>query len=89
MLRHMQKDAATNGQTHARKGEFHKVGENLYRYSSNDRYYAVFPEMVLGSHVWTSSQYGRPVYTCRATPHERRPEVLAAALEEATRSVAG
>jgi len=38
----MQKDATTNGQTHSRQGEFRKVGENLYRYSSNDRYYAVF-----------------------------------------------
>lgn len=27
---------------HARNGHFHKVGENLYRYSSNHRYYAVF-----------------------------------------------
>ena len=52
MLRHMQKDAATNGQTHARKGEFHKVGENLYRYSSNDRYYAVF--RVNGKLIWKS-----------------------------------
>ena len=38
----MEKGATTNGQTHSRKGEFHKVGENLYRYSSNDRYYGVF-----------------------------------------------
>jgi integrase len=29
-------------QAHARAGEFRKVGENLYRYSSNGIYYAVF-----------------------------------------------
>ena len=38
--------------THQRKGEFRKVGENLYRYSSNDRYYAVF--RVKGKLIWKS-----------------------------------
>ena len=52
MLRRMQKDAAANGQTHARKGEFHKVGENLYQYSSNGRYYGVF--RVNGKLIWKS-----------------------------------
>jgi integrase len=52
MLRHMKKDATANGQTHSRKGEFHKVGENLYRYSSNDRYYGVF--RVNGKLIWKS-----------------------------------
>ena len=28
--------------THSRTGEFRKTGENLYRYSSNGIYYAVF-----------------------------------------------
>jgi len=48
----MEKDATTNGQTHSRKGEFHKVGENLYRYSSNDHYYGVF--RVNGKLIWKS-----------------------------------
>jgi hypothetical protein len=53
MLRRMEMDATTNGQTHSRKGEFHKVGENLYRYSSNDRYYyGVF--RVNGKLIWKS-----------------------------------
>ena len=52
MLRRMEKGATTYGQTHSRKGEFHKVGENLYRYSSNDRYYAVF--RVKGKLIWKS-----------------------------------
>ena len=30
-----------------------------------NRYFRDHPEMVLGEHAWTSSQYG-PVYTCRA-----------------------
>ena len=34
------------------KGEFRKVGENLYRYSSNDRYYGVF--RVNGKLIWKS-----------------------------------
>jgi len=42
MLRRMEMGATTNPQTHSRKDEFRKVGENLYRYSSNDRYYGVF-----------------------------------------------
>ena len=52
MLRRKEKDATTNGQTHSRKGEFRKVGENLYRYSSNDRYYGVF--RVNGKLIWKS-----------------------------------
>lgn len=52
MLRRMQKSATTNRQTHSRKGEFRKVGENLYRYSSNDRYYGVF--RVNGKLIWKS-----------------------------------
>ncbi|MBE7210591.1 MAG: methyltransferase [Gluconacetobacter diazotrophicus] len=32
---------------------------------SANRYFRNHPEMVLGDHAWTSSQYG-PVYTCRA-----------------------
>ncbi len=32
---------------------------------SANRYFRDHPEMVLGEHAWTSSQYG-PVYTCRA-----------------------
>ncbi|MDA8253387.1 MAG: methyltransferase, partial [Rhodospirillales bacterium] len=32
-----------------------------------NRYFAEHPEMVLGAHAWTSSQYG-PTYTCR--PHQ-------------------
>ncbi|MDA8250834.1 MAG: methyltransferase, partial [Rhodospirillales bacterium] len=32
-----------------------------------NRYFAEHPEMVLGTHAWTSSQYG-PTYTCR--PHQ-------------------
>ena len=29
-----------------------------------NRYFAEHPDMVLGDHAWTTSQYG-PVYTCR------------------------
>ena len=32
----------TIGRNHQRKGEFRKVGENLYRYSTSGTYYAVF-----------------------------------------------
>ena len=42
----------TIGRNHQRKGEFRKVGENLYRYSSNHRYYAVF--RVNGKLFWKS-----------------------------------
>jgi hypothetical protein len=48
----MKQDATTNRQPHSRKGEFHKVGENLYRHSSNDRYYGVF--RVNGKLIWKS-----------------------------------
>ena len=34
------------------RNEFRKVGENLYRYSSNDRYYGVF--RVNGKLIWKS-----------------------------------
>ncbi len=37
---------------HTRQGVFRKVGENLYRYSSNRRYYAVF--RVNGKLFWKS-----------------------------------
>jgi integrase len=53
MLRRMEKHVATTAPgTHQRKGEFRKVGENLYRYSSNDRYYAVF--RIKGKLIWKS-----------------------------------
>src|SRR5881394_203867 len=53
MLRRMQTEGTTTVErAHQRKGEFHKVGENLYRYSSNDRYYAVF--RVKGKLIWKS-----------------------------------
>jgi len=39
-----------------------------------NRYFAEHPEMVLGTHAWTTSQYG-PAYTCRG-----RDEDLGAAL---------
>lgn len=38
--------------THQRKGQFVKVGENLYRYSSNRKYYAVFRSN--GKLIWRS-----------------------------------
>ena len=38
--------------THARAGKFRKVGENLYRYSSNGVYYAVFRDK--GKLKWKS-----------------------------------
>ncbi len=52
----------TEGQTtaersHQRKGEFRKVGENLYRYSSNDRYYGVF--RVNGKLIWKNLKPGQ------------------------------
>ena len=37
---------------HESKGEFRKVGENLYRYSSSGKYYAVF--RVKGKLFWKS-----------------------------------
>jgi len=53
MLRRMQTEGTmTVERAHQRKGEFRKVGENLYRYSSNDRYYAVF--RVKGKLIWKS-----------------------------------
>src|SRR5438094_7729241 len=42
----------TTTTTPRRAGQFRKVGENLYRYSSNDRYYAVF--RVNGKLIWKS-----------------------------------
>ena len=42
----------TIGRNHQRKGEFRKVGENLYRYSSNHLYYPVF--RVNGKLFWKS-----------------------------------
>src|SRR5438128_3069916 len=38
--------------TPRRAGQFRKVGENLYRYSSNEIYYAVF--RVNGKLIWKS-----------------------------------
>src|SRR5207302_10924643 len=53
MLRRMQTEGTTTVErAHQRKGEFRKVGENLYRYSTNDRYYAVF--RVKGKLIWKS-----------------------------------
>jgi hypothetical protein len=53
MWRRMKKRVATTAPgAHQRKGEFRKVGENLYRYSSNDRYYAVF--RIKGKLIWKS-----------------------------------
>ncbi len=42
----------TIGRNHQRKGEFRKVGENLYRYSTSGTYYAVF--RVQGKLIWKS-----------------------------------
>lgn len=39
---------------HQRKGQFVKVGENLYRYSSNRKYYGVFRNN--GKLIWRSLQ---------------------------------
>ena len=53
MLRGVQTEGTTTVErARQRKGEFRKVGENLYRYSSNDRYYAVF--RVKGKLIWKS-----------------------------------
>ena len=53
MLRRMQTEGTTTVErAHQRRGEFRKVGENLYRYSSNDRYYAAF--RVKGKLIWKS-----------------------------------
>src|SRR5437867_11810577 len=42
----------TIGRNQQRKGEFRKVGENLYRYSSSGKYYAVF--RVKRKRIWKS-----------------------------------
>ena len=42
----------TTATTPRRAGQFRKVGENLYRYSSNEIYYAVF--RVNGKLIWKS-----------------------------------
>ena len=44
-----------------------------------NRYFAEHPEMVLGEHAWTTSQYG-PVYTCRPRPGLDLAETLGRAL---------
>ena len=44
-----------------------------------NRYFAEHPEMVLGEHAWTTSQYG-PVYTCRPRPGLDLPDALGQAL---------
>lgn len=44
-----------------------------------NRYFAEHPEMVLGEHAWTTSQYG-PVYTCRPRPGLDLPDALDRAL---------
>ena len=69
MLRRMQTEGTTTVErAHQRKGEFRKVGENLYRYSSNDRYYAVF--RVKGKLIWKSLKTSdrefakRKLHTC-------------------------
>ena len=40
------------GTAHKRLGEFRKVGQNLFRYSANRVYYAVFK--VTGKKIWKS-----------------------------------
>ena len=55
MLHRMEMDnhgTTTARAAHTRQGVFRKVGENLYRYSSNRRYYAVF--RVNGKLFWKS-----------------------------------
>ncbi len=42
-----------------------------------NRYFAEHPEMVLGSHGWTTSQYG-PAYTCRARDEDLGVALLTA-----------
>ena len=44
-----------------------------------NRYFAEHPEMVLGEHAWTTSQYG-PVYTCRPRPGLDLADALGRAL---------
>ena len=44
-----------------------------------NRYFADHPEMVLGEHAWTTSQFG-PVYTCRPLPGLDLADALGRAL---------
>ena len=66
----------TIGRNHQRKGEFRKVGENLYRYSSNHRYYAVF--RVKGKLIWKSLKTSDREFTKTEAPY------LPSALQGAT-----
>ncbi len=50
-----------------------------------NRYYAEHPEMVLGTHAWTTSSYG-PVYTCRARGDDLQ-EAVAAAIDRLPRGI--
>ncbi len=50
-----------------------------------NRYFAEHPEMVLGTHAWTTSSYG-PVYTCRARGDDLQ-DALAAAIDRLPRSI--
>ncbi len=58
-------------------------GEGLL---SVNGYFLDHPEMVLGRHAWTSSQFG-PTYTCRGTEGQDLPAALARALEVATSGI--
>ena len=55
-------------------------GEGLL---SVNGYFLDHPEMVLGRHAWTSSQFG-PTYTCRGIEGQDLPDALARALQVAT-----
>jgi len=50
-----------------------------------NRYFAEHPEMVLGTHRWTTSSYG-PVYTCRAHD-ENLTDALSAAIDRLPRGI--
>ncbi len=58
-------------------------GEGLLSVNS---YFLDHPEMVLGRHAWTSSQFG-PTYTCRGTEGLDLPAALARALQVATSGI--